>query len=212
MQVDLFGKKPIHFQTFDELVASMMALTDDPLHAAGTNMVIFRGNPAAKLMIIGEAPGTNEDRLGQPFVGRSGKLLDQILSAVGFDSEADVFISNAVFRLPPGTDGKPLRKPNREEIAYYKPYIMEIIRLIDPVIILLSGGVATASILDEKRGITKTRGQWVSWQGRWVMPIFHPAYLLRNPSRKEGSPKSLTWADIQAVRAKYDELIGTSEA
>jgi DNA polymerase len=85
---------------------------------------------------------------------------------------------------------------------------MELIRLIDPPIILLSGGVATLSILGEKRGITKTRGAWVEWQGRWVMPIFHPAYLLRNPSRAPGSPKSLTWQDIQEVRRKYDALLG----
>jgi uracil-DNA glycosylase family 4 len=102
-------------------------------------MVIYRGNPEAKLMIVGEAPGTQEDREGKPFVGRSGQLLDQILAAAGFDPEKDVFITNAVFRLPPGDDGKPLRKPTNEEIEFYKPYLLEIIRLVDPQIILLSG-------------------------------------------------------------------------
>jgi len=208
MQTNLFDDRPRRFPTFAALVAHMEALTDDPLYSAGTNMVIYRGNPEARLMIIGEAPGTNEDRLRKPFVGRSGQLLDQILQAVGFDPENDVFVTNAVFRLPPGDDGKPLRKPTRDEIAYYRPYIMEIIRLIDPPLILLSGGVATQSILEEKRGITKTRGQWVAWQGRLVMPIFHPAYLLRNQSRKPGSPKSLTWQDIQEVRRRYDALQG----
>ena len=208
MQYEMFSNRPNQFQSLDELVDHMMNLEDDPLFPMGTNMVIYRGNPAAKLMIIGEAPGTNEDREGKPFVGRSGQLLDKILAAVNLDSEKDVFITNAVFRLPPGDNGKPLRKPTPSEITYYKPYIMEIIRLIDPKIILLAGGVATASILEEKRGITKTRGEWREWDGRWVMPIFHPAYLLRNQSRKPGQPKSLTWTDIQNVRAKYDELLG----
>jgi DNA polymerase len=185
----------------------MKAMEDDPLFPMGTTMVIYRGNPAARLMIIGEAPGTEEDRQGKPFVGRSGRLLDQILQAVELDSEQDVFITNAVFRLPPGNDGKPLRKPTPDEIQWYKPFIMEIIRLVDPQIILLSGGVATQAILDEKLGITKTRGEWRRWNGRWVMPIFHPAYLLRNQSKAPGSPKALTWQDIQEVRRKYDEIV-----
>ncbi|MFO7664873.1 MAG: uracil-DNA glycosylase [Chloroflexota bacterium] len=185
----------------------MMKLEDDPLFPAGTNMVIYRGNPEAKLMIIGEAPGTEEDRQGKPFVGRSGQLLDQILESAGFDPEQDVFITNAVFRLPPGEGGKPLRKPSSDEIIYYKPYLLEIIRLVDPAIMLLTGNVATEALLD-MTGITKLRGQWFEWNGRWAMPIFHPAYLLRNPSRGEGSPKALMWQDIQDVRAKYDELVG----
>jgi DNA polymerase len=207
MQFGLFEERPHYFVSLDELVEAMMKMEDDPLFPAGTNMVIYRGNPEAKLMIVGEAPGTEEDRLGKPFVGKSGQLLDQILQAAGFDPEKDVFITNAVFRLPPGDSGKPLRKPTSDEIAFYKPYLLEIIRLIDPVIILLTGNVSTESILG-KVGITKLRGQWFEWDGRWVMPIFHPAYLLRNPSKQPGSPKALTWDDIRAVRRKYDELIG----
>jgi uracil-DNA glycosylase len=206
MQFGLFEDRPHQFHSLDNLVETMMKLEDDPLFPAGTNMVIYRGNPEAKLMIVGEAPGTEEDRLGKPFVGRSGQLLDQILQAAGFDPEKDVFITNAVFRLPPGEGGKPLRKPTSDEIAYYKPYLLEIIRLIDPVIMLLTGNVSTESILG-KVGITKLRGQWFEWNGRWVMPIFHPAYLLRNPSKQPGSPKALTWDDIREVRRKYDELM-----
>jgi len=170
-------------------------------------MVIYRGNPKARIAIIGEAPGTEENKQGKPFVGRSGKLLDQILDSVSFDPSEDIFITNAVFRMPPGSGGKPIRKPTPEEIQYYKPYLMEIIRLIDPVIILLSGNAATESILGES-GITRLRGQWFPWHGRWVMPIFHPAYLLRNPSKQPGSPKALTWQDIREVRRKYDEIVG----
>lgn len=207
MQFGLFEERPVQFETLEQLVQFMMKMEDDPLFPAGTNMVIYRGNPEAKLMIVGEAPGTEEDRMGQPFVGRSGQLLDKILAAANFDPQEDVFITNAVFRLPPGEGGKPLRKPTTSEIEFYKPYLMEIIRLIDPKIILLTGGVSLQSVLEEtKRGITKMRGQWHEWHGRWVMPIFHPAYLLRNPSRAPNSPKALTWQDIQAVREKYDEL------
>ncbi|MEZ4517399.1 MAG: uracil-DNA glycosylase [Chloroflexota bacterium] len=207
MQYGLFDERPHQYTSLDELVADMMKLEDDPLFPAGTNMVIYRGNPQAKLMIVGEAPGTEEDRQGKPFVGRSGQLLDQILESAGFDPEQDVFITNAVFRLPPGGGGKPLRKPTSDEIVYYKPYLLEIIRLVNPDIILLTGNVATESILGET-GITKLRGKWTEWEGRWVMPIFHPAYLLRNPSKNPGSPKALMWDDIREVRRKYDELLG----
>lgn len=207
MQYGLFENRPKYYASLDELVAEMMKLEDDPLFPAGTNMVIYRGNPQAKLMIVGEAPGTEEDRQGKPFVGRSGQLLDQILQSVKFDPENDVFITNSVFRLPPGDDGKPLRKPTSDEIAYYKPYLLEIIRLINPEIMLLTGNVACESLLGQT-GITKLRGQWFQVDGRWAMPIFHPAYLLRNPSRNPGSPKALMWQDIQEVRRKYDEVVG----
>ncbi len=205
MQFGLFEDRPQGYSSLDELVAAMMKLEDDPLFPAGTNMVIYRGNPQARVMIVGEAPGTEEDRQGKPFVGRSGQLLDQILKSVGFDSENDVFITNAVFRLPPGDDGKPLRKPTSDEIVYYKPYLLEIIRLVDPLMMLLTGNVATESLLGQT-GITRLRGQWFQVDGRWAMPIFHPAYLLRNPSREPGTPKALMWQDIQEVRRKYDEL------
>ena len=192
------------FASLDELVAYMMHMKDDPLFAKGTNMVIYRGNPQARLMIVGEAPGTEEDRQGKPFVGKAGQLLDQILRAVDFDPEQDVFITNAVFRLPPGEGGKAFRKPTPAEIAFYKPFLQEIIRLVDPRIVLLSGNAAIESLLGQT-GITRLRGQWFDWHGRFLMPIFHPSYLLRNPDRSPGSPKSLTWQDIQAVRRKYDE-------
>lgn len=205
MQFGLFEDRPHPYRTLDELIADMMKMDDDPLANSGTNVVICRGNPQAKLMIIGEAPGPQENIVGKPFVGRAGQLLDQILQAVHFDPEQDVFISNSVFRMPPGEDGKNFRKPTTEEIEYYKPYLLEIIRLVDPKIILLTGNVATQSMLG-LTGISKLRGQWVDWNGRLAMPIFHPSYLLRNPVRTPGSPKALTWQDIQEVRRKYDEL------
>lgn len=205
MQFGLFEERSHPYTSLDELIDDMMKMDDDPLASAGTNVVICRGNPQAKLMIIGEAPGPQEDKIGKPFVGRAGKLLDQILEAVNFDPEQDVFISNSVFRMPPGEGGKNFRKPTNEEIEYYQPYLLEIIRLVDPAIILLTGNVATQSLLG-LTGITKLRGKWHNWNGRLLMPIFHPSYLLRNPQRTPGSPKSLTWQDIQEVRRKYDEL------
>ena len=207
MQFNLFEDPPQYYASLQELIDEMMQMDDDPLANAGTNVVICRGNPQAKLMLVGEAPGPQENIKGKPFVGRSGQLLDQILKAAEFDPEQDVFISNSVFRMPPGEGGKTFRKPTNEEIEHYKPYLMEIIRLVDPKIMLLIGNVATQSILG-KTGITKLRGQWNEWNGRQVMPIFHPAYLLRNPSRNPGSPKALTWKDIQEVRRKFDELEG----
>lgn len=207
MTSGLSEKPTVHFDTLDELVAHMKSMTNDPLYPAGTNMVIYRGNPQAKLMLIGEAPGPDENRLGKPFVGRAGQLMDKILEAAKFDSNQDVFITNSVFRLPPGEDGKSFRKPTTNEINFYQPYLQEIIRLIDPKIMILTGAVPMQSILNEtKLGITKVRGQWHEVNGRWVMAMFHPSYLLRNPSHEPGSPKALTWQDIKEARRKYDEL------
>lgn len=207
-QFNLFEAPPPYQAplTLDGLVEKMMKMEDDPLFPAGTKMVIYRGNPQAKFMIVGEAPGTEEDRLGKPFVGRSGRLLDQMLQAIHLDSEKDVFITNSVFRLPPGDKGEPLRKPTSDEIQFYKPFLLEIIRIVDPVVMLLTGNVACESLLD-KIGITKLRGQWFPYQHRWAMPIFHPAYLLRNPSREPNAPKALAWQDLQEARRKYDELM-----
>ncbi len=204
-QIDLITEQENQFESIEELFDGMMQMTDDPLADAGTNVVISRGNPQSKLLIVGEAPGTQENIQGKPFVGRAGQLLDKILEAADFDPDNDVLITNSVFRLPPGEGGKAFRKPTAEEIEAYKPYVLEIIRLVNPKIVLLTGNVACQSILG-KTGITKLRGQWIEMQNRWVMPIFPPSYLLRNPSRKPGSPKSLMWDDIREVRRKFDEL------
>lgn len=198
VQFDLFATTP-RFDRFADLEAALRALTGDPLEVEGGRIVVYRGDPAARLMIVGEAPGAEEDRLGQPFVGKSGKLLDAILQSVGFDPAVDVFVTNSVFRRP-----RDNRKPTTEEIEWYRPWLLEIIRLVDPRIILLTGAVALQSVLDERRGITKVRGEWFDWQGRRVMPIFHPAYLLRNPSSAPGSPKRLMWDDVRTVRAAFD--------
>ena len=204
---DLFSPSPVQYPSLEELFAEMREMKNDPLANAGTNIVISRGNPQAKLLIIGEAPGPEENVKGKPFVGRAGQLLDKILQAADFNPETDVYITNSVFRLPPGEDGKAFRKPTDEEVRFYRPFVLEIVRLVDPLIMLLTGNVACQSILG-KTGITSLRGQWSQVQGRWVMPIFHPSYLLRNPSKEPGSPKAQMWDDIREVRKKYDALMG----
>jgi uracil-DNA glycosylase family 4 len=204
-QYDLFNQSVPAYSSLNQLLDEMMGMQTDPLASAGTNVVICRGNPQAKLMIVGEAPGPQENIQGKPFVGKAGQLLDKILAAADFDPDQDVFITNSVFRMPPGEAGKAFRKPTTDEIEHYKPYLLEIIGFVNPALMLLTGNVACQSILGQT-GITKLRGQWNQWQGKWVMPIFHPSYLLRNPSRSPGSPKALMWDDIQKVRRKYEEL------
>ena len=204
-QLDLLGSP--QRESLAELISEMKRMNDDPLANAGTNIVISRGNPEAKLMIVGEAPGPQENIQGKPFVGRAGQLLDKILESVNFDPEKDVYITNSVFRMPPGEEeGKAFRKPTDKEIDYYRPYVREIIRFVNPLIMLLTGNVACQSILG-KTGITTLRGQWTESDGRWIMPIFHPSYLLRNPARDANSPKALMWEDVRRVREKYDQLI-----
>ena len=207
-QFDMFSSQANKFDSLEDVIKALKRMKDDPLADAGTNVVISRGNPDARLLIIGEAPGPEENVKGKPFVGRAGQMLDKILQAADFDPEKDVYITNSVFRMPPGEDGKPFRKPTTEEIEYYRPYVFEIIRLVDPLIILLTGNVATQSVLN-KTGITSLRGKWTEMNGRWIMPIFHPSYLLRVPAKGPGSPKALMWDDIREVRKKYDKLTAT---
>ena len=208
-QSDMFSQKANQFRSLDEVIGALTKMKDDPLADAGTNVVVSRGNPNAKLLIIGEAPGPEENIKGKPFVGRAGQMLDKVLQSANFDPENDVYITNSVFRMPPGTDGKAFRKPTDQEIDYYRPYVFEIIRLVNPRVILLTGNVASQSVL-RKTGITSLRGKWTQMGESWVMPIFHPSYLLRNPDRSPGSPKALMWEDIREVRKKYDELAASN--
>jgi DNA polymerase len=205
----MFSQETNTFGSLEAVIDALMKMKDDPLADAGTNVVVSRGNPDAKLLIIGEAPGPEENVKGKPFVGRAGQMLDKVLQSADFDPEKDVYITNSVFRMPPGTDGKAFRKPTDQEIDYYRPYVFEIIRLVNPRVILLTGNVASQSVL-QKTGITSLRGKWTQMGEHWVMPIFHPSYLLRNPDRSPGSPKALMWEDIREVRKKYDELAATN--
>ncbi|EAW37958.1 uracil-DNA glycosylase family protein [Lyngbya sp. PCC 8106] len=193
---------PETYQNLDEIADHCNQCHRCVLGNNRTHAVIGRGNLQAAIMIIGEAPGKNEDEQGLPFVGRSGQLLDKILESVGLSTEREVYISNAIRCRPPEN-----RTPTAAEIEACKPYLLEQIRLVDPQIILLTGATAVKSLLAEKQGITKIRGEWRQWEGRLCMPIFHPAYLLRNPSLEPGKPKWLMWEDIKKVRNKYDEFM-----
>ncbi len=165
-----------------------------------TKAVYGTGNPHAKIMLIGEGPGAQEDASGLPFVGPAGQLLTKVFASVGLDRETDVYITNVVKCRPPGN-----RVPAPDEMAACKPYLDEQIEAIDPKIILLAGATALKGVLD-RTGITRLRGEWLEQDGRWYMPIFHPSYLLRNTSRDVGSPKWLTWQDMQKIRQRYDEI------
>ncbi|MEB3338268.1 MAG: uracil-DNA glycosylase [Leptolyngbyaceae bacterium] len=194
---------PETYQTMEAMAKHCNHCRRCDLGANRTHAVIGRGNLQAPIMIVGEGPGQNEDETGQPFVGKSGQLLEKILESVRLTTEQDVFICNIVKCRPPGN-----RAPTPDEIEACKPYLLEQIRMVDPKIILLTGATALKGLTGDKRGITKIRGQWLEWAGRLCMPIFHPAYLLRNQSREPGSPKWQMWQDIQAVRVKLDEIRG----
>ena len=165
----------------------------DPLRELSDNLVFGEGDPDARLMLIGEAPGEEEDRAGRPFVGRAGQLLDRVLASVNLDRD-DVYITNMVKFRPPGN-----RNPRPEEIAASEAVLLEQIRLIRPQVLATLGNVPTQYFLGTKEGITRTHGKWFEWHGLRVFPLYHPAYLLRNPSRERGGPKWQTWQDMQEL-------------
>ena len=169
-------------------------------------VVVARGNPEARLMVIGEAPGAQEDAEGLPFVGRSGRLLDQLLAAAGLDPAADVYICNGVKCRPPNN-----RKPTAGEMAACRPWLEQQIAVVDPPLVVLLGATALEAVLGIRGGITQRRGQWLSspvelLRGRRLMPVLHPSYLLRFPTPAEGSPRALTAADFREVRRALTAL------
>ena len=166
-----------------------------------TNVVFGRGNPNTKIFIIGEGPGHNEDMEGLAFVGRAGKLLDAAFQSVGIDTNRDCYISNIVKCRPPNN-----RKPQSEEIESCSTWLDQQINLINPKIIVLAGSTAVESYLNIKEPISTIRGKWIERDGRKVMPIFHPSYLLRNPSKEKGKPKWLTWRDLKLVKTELEAL------
>ncbi|MDR1886090.1 MAG: uracil-DNA glycosylase [Synergistaceae bacterium] len=170
--------------------------------AATRNSVVFgEGSEDSRLMFIGEGPGADEDEQGRPFIGKAGQLLTQILNAAGIDRR-DVYITNIVKCRPPGN-----RTPLPEESAACDPFLQTQILLVKPSIIVLLGSSPTKWVLKTTEAISKLRGRWFNWRGVAVMPMFHPSYLLRYPdSRKPGSPKHLSWIDIQEVKRQWDHL------
>ncbi|OOY07957.1 uracil-DNA glycosylase [Thioclava sp. DLFJ5-1] len=185
--------------TLEALRAAIDSYDMCDLKLGARNTVFADGKPAARVMIIGEAPGREEDQKGLPFVGRAGQLLDKMFGAIGLsrqspDAEAALYITNVLPWRPPGN-----RDPSPAEIAQMLPFLARHVDLADPDLIVLMGNAACAAALG-KRGILRLRGTWAEAFGRPTLPMTHPAYLLRNPAAKREA-----WADLLQIRARLDQ-------
>ena len=172
-----------------------------------TQVVFGVGNPEAELMFIGEAPGADEDLVGEPFVGRAGQLLTKMIEAMNF-KRSDVYIANILKcrpDTPPGESGN--RKPTRPEMEVCKPYLLQQIEIIQPKVLVALGATAVEGLLNiEKAGITRMRGTWKEFHGIPLMPTFHPSFLLR-PSHEQLANKRLVWEDMLAVLERLGHAI-----
>ncbi|SDG66788.1 uracil-DNA glycosylase [Roseospirillum parvum] len=188
--------------SLEALQKALTSFTGCPLKDTATNTVFADGPVEAPVMVIGEAPGADEDRLGLPFVGASGRLLDRMLASIGLDRRENCYITNILPWRPPGN-----RKPDTTEVALCVPFIERHIALKDPRLLILVGGLAAQTLFAESAGITRLRGQWRDYATPGLpgpvpaLATFHPAYLLRSPEQKR-----LAWRDLVAVRQKLDSL------
>jgi DNA polymerase len=180
-------------ETFEQIHAEIGECTRCPLHLERTHVVHTEGNRKARLMFVGEAPGADEDIQARPFVGRAGQLLTKIIEAIGLKRE-EVLIGNVNRCRPPGN-----RAPTTEEATTCKPYLEREIAIVQPEVIVVLGNTAMKNLLDTREGITRLRGRFQDYKGIKVMPTFHPAYLLRDPSKKRE-----TWEDLKMVRDYLD--------
>lgn len=176
-------------ETFEDIWNDIGECVRCPLHKGRTNIVNSEGDRKARLMFVGEAPGADEDATGRPFVGRAGQLLNKIIDAIGLKRE-EILIGNVNRCRPPAN-----RQPTTEEAKTCKPFLLREIAVARPEVIVVLGNTAMKNLLDTKVGITKIRGQFQDYQGIKVMPTFHPAYLLRDPTKKRE-----TWDDMKKVR------------
>ncbi len=185
-------------QTLDDLKKALEGFGGCALKATATQLVFADGAPGARIMLVGEAPGGDEDRIGRPFVGRAGQLLDRMLASIGLD-RSKVYIANCVPWRPPGN-----RTPTPQETLACLPFIRRQIELCNPELLVCLGGSSLTTLLGGKDGITRARGSWRQYEvraGRSIpaLPMFHPAYLLRTPSAKRWA-----WADLR----KLNKAIG----
>jgi len=181
-------------RSLEELEAVLLRFEGCALRFSAKNLAFHDGNPAGRVMLVGEAPGADEDRIGKPFMGRSGQLLDRMLAAIGLD-RSQVYIANVVPWRPPGN-----RTPTPQEVAICKPFLARQIELAAPEVLVCLGGPATQNLLNVKDGILKMRGRWFDYRtenGRdiRVLPTLHPAYLLRQPLQKR-----LGWRDFALLK------------
>ena len=184
--------------SLEELKSYMSDFKGCELYKSSTNMVFSDGNPKSEIMLIGEAPGHDEDIQGKPFVGRSGKLLDKMLEAIELNREK-VYIANIIPWRPPNN-----RRPTDEEIETCLPFIKKHIELINPKVLMLLGSTATFALLKNTEGITKIRGKWVDLNFNTIsvptLPTFHPAFLLRQPAQKKH-----VWEDLKSLKNKVSK-------
>lgn len=184
--------------TLEELRAAIASFDGCALRRTATNTVFADGTPHAPVMIIGEAPGADEDRIGRPFVGRSGQLLDRMLAAIGLERQRNVYITNVLFWRPPGN-----RKPTDEELTACLPFVWRHIVLNAPKLLVLCGGTATSTLLGRREGIMKLRGRWFDLAVPGLdhpihtLTTYHPSFLLRAPTRKSES-----WRDFLDIQSK----------
>ncbi len=181
--------------SLEALRAAMEAFELCELKRGARNLVFSDGVAGARVMIVGEAPGREEDLQGKPFVGRAGQLLDRMLAAIGLSRAESVYITNVLPWRPPQN-----RDPRAEEIAMMKPFLARHIELADPDLLVIMGNISCDALLG-KRGITRLRGTWTEAERRPALPMFHPAYLLRQPAMKRQA-----WADLLELQAKLKAL------
>lgn len=188
--------------TLEELKAALQSFEGCSLKATAINTVFADGVPTADVMFVGEAPGADEDRLGKPFVGQSGQLLDKFLSWAGFSRDKNIYITNTIAWRPPGN-----RQPTPEENYICMPFLERHIELVQPKFLVMLGGTALKTLHNPKEGIVTLRGTWMPYTTSnhsftvETMPIFHPAFLLRSPGQKK-----LFWRDILSLRVRVDNV------
>ena len=186
-------------EKLEKLKKSISDIKNCELKKSATNIVFADGNPKAKIMLIGEGPGSNEDQEGLPFVGRAGALLDKMLASINLDRK-NVYITNVVNYRPPEN-----RRPTEEEIAKYLPYLKKHIEIINPKILVLLGSTALNALIGNEVVISKARGKWIEKQfGECKTSIivkFHPAFLMRQPAQKK-----MAWVDLKMIREKKSKL------
>lgn len=188
-------------QSLEDLRAALTRYDGVSLRKTATNLVFADGNPKAEIMLVGEAPGADEDRQGLPFVGVSGQLLDRMMAAIGYD-RTTFYITNVCFWRPPGN-----RKPTEAELAAQQPFVLRHIELVRPKVLVLVGGSSAQMLLGTTEGITRLRGKWFDYRSDGLaapipaLPIFHPAYLLRQPELKREA-----WRDLLKLRIRLDAL------
>ncbi|MCE9508005.1 MAG: uracil-DNA glycosylase [Alphaproteobacteria bacterium] len=189
-------------KTVEELKAALEGFQGLSLKRTATQIVFADGAPTARVMLVGEVPGADEDRIGRPFAGASGQLLDKMLAAIGLSRENNVYITNVINWRPPGN-----RTPSEAELALSLPFVQRHIELVNPAVLVYVGGVATKALLQSSQSVMRLRGKWMDYSSEGLqqpipsLAMFNPTYLIGSPAQK-----GLAWADLLMLKAKLQEL------